>query len=540
MRLAGTGVELAAAVGGFALLGYWIDRHYDSSPWGLLIGALLGSHRRVLQPDQGVSLGLPGGSRARSGVGKGTAAAVTGARKPEIWLGFAGVGAAATLALGLLGQVVAAKLGVPEAGSSIWAGCLASFAGSLAGALPLAQEIAGKAGTEPRSWRARVAHRRHRQGEPLSAAGRLDGGLGSGPRRPLGSADTALHAGRELRRAARGGNLVVVGPPAREAGVDFHEGRSETCRMAPENPLSHVIQHPLKEIPADLGMLTPRGVITVLSDQIVMMIVAGLLLMFVLPLLLRRHAGADPIGRLVPTGFGNFVETVCQYLRKEIAEPVLGVHTDRFIQYVWSAFFFVLTINLLGLLPLHPISALFGTHIGGAATGNIWVTATLAILTLILMVVNGLRFGGMAYIKHFCPGPLWLAPLLIPVEIIGLGAKTFALAVRLFANMIAGHILLGVLLGLIFSAVAGARHRRRSRRDLGHRRRQRGDHAPRGLRRLPAGLHLHLPHRPLHRHVGERPSRRSRRAPTKRRRRTDSRASSATFDHPPTTKGSST
>ncbi|MBP9826204.1 MAG: F0F1 ATP synthase subunit A, partial [Thermoanaerobaculia bacterium] len=153
--------------------------------------------------------------------------------------------------------------------------------------------------------------------------------------------------------------------------------------MAPENPLSHVIQHPLKEFPADLGMLTPRGVITVLSDQIVMMIVAGLLLMFVFPLLLRRRAGADPIGRLVPTGFGNFVETVCQYLRKEIAEPVLGVHTDRFIQYVWSAFFFVLTINLLGLLPLHPVSALFGTHIGGAATGNIWVTATLAILTLI-------------------------------------------------------------------------------------------------------------------------------------------------------------
>ncbi|MBP9144002.1 MAG: hypothetical protein KBF21_18385 [Thermoanaerobaculia bacterium] len=71
---------------------------------------------------------------------------MNGARTSEIWLGFAGVGAAATLALCLLGQVVAAQLGVPEAGSSIWAGCLASFAGSLAGALPLAQEIAGKAG----------------------------------------------------------------------------------------------------------------------------------------------------------------------------------------------------------------------------------------------------------------------------------------------------------------------------------------------------------------------------------------------------------
>lgn len=68
---------------------------------------------------------------------------MTEARKSEIWLGFAGVGALATLALGALGQIAAAKLGVPDAGSSVWAGCLASFAGSLAGAVPLAQEIAG-------------------------------------------------------------------------------------------------------------------------------------------------------------------------------------------------------------------------------------------------------------------------------------------------------------------------------------------------------------------------------------------------------------
>ncbi len=222
--------------------------------------------------------------------------------------------------------------------------------------------------------------------------------------------------------------------------------------MAPDNPLAHVIQHPMREVPADLGILTPRGVVTLLSDQIVMMIVAGALLVLFVPSLVRRRAGQDVIGRLVPTGFANFFETVCQYLRREVAEPVLGRHTDRFIKYVWSAFFFVLTVNLLGLLPIQSVSALFGTHLGGTATGNIWVTATLALLTLTLMVVNGLRFGGMDYVKHFCPGPLWLAPLLVPVEIIGLGAKTFALAVRLFANMIAGHILLGVLLGLIFAA----------------------------------------------------------------------------------------
>lgn len=224
--------------------------------------------------------------------------------------------------------------------------------------------------------------------------------------------------------------------------------------MAAGDPLGHVVQHPLVQVDADLGLFTPAGKLTVLSDQITMMITAGLLLVLFLPRLLRRRAGHDEIGRLVPTGWSNLFEVLCEYLREKVARPVLGEHTDRFIPYVWSAFFFVLTVNLLGLLPIPALSNFWGIHLGGTATGNIWVTATLAVLTLVLMVVNGLRFGGMDYIRHFCPGPLALAPLLVPVEIIGLIAKTFALAVRLFANMMAGHILLGVLVGLILTAGA--------------------------------------------------------------------------------------
>ncbi len=223
--------------------------------------------------------------------------------------------------------------------------------------------------------------------------------------------------------------------------------------LASGSPLDHVIQHPLWTMPLDLGFpLTPQGEITLLSDQLVMMIVAGFLLVVVLPGLIRKRRGTDDIGRLVPAGFANFMESICQYLRKEVAEPALQEHTDRFIKYIWSVFFFVLTINLLGLLPVATISPLFGTHIGGTSTGNIYVTGTLAVLTMIMMVVNGLRLGGMHYIAHFCPGPLWLAPLLVPVEIIGLAAKIFALAVRLFANMMAGHILLAVLVGFILTA----------------------------------------------------------------------------------------
>ena len=222
--------------------------------------------------------------------------------------------------------------------------------------------------------------------------------------------------------------------------------------MASDNPLSHVVQHPLVQREAHLGVLTPEGKITLLSDQITMMIVAGLLLTLFVPMFVRRRRGTQGIDTMVPTGMGNAIEAICQYLRKEVAEPNLREHTDRFIKYIWSLFFFILLINLLGLLPLGSVTPLFGLHIGGTATANIFVTATLAILTLILMVFNGLRLGGRHYIAHFCPGPLWLAPLLVPLEIVGLFARAFALTVRLFANMIAGHVLLAVLLSFIFLA----------------------------------------------------------------------------------------
>ncbi len=220
-----------------------------------------------------------------------------------------------------------------------------------------------------------------------------------------------------------------------------------------DNPLSHVIPHPIVQSDQDFGMLTPEGVVTVLSDQIVMMIVAGLLLCLFVPRMMRRGKDSSEIGRLTPTGLGNFIEMVCEYFRKEVAAPHLGAHADRFIKYIWSVFFFILTINLLGLLPIATLTPpLLGIHIGGTATGNIWVTATMAILTGILMVFNGLRFGGKAYLAHFMPGPGYLAPLMLVVEVMGLFAKIFALAVRLFANMLAGHVLLAVLMWMILQA----------------------------------------------------------------------------------------
>ena len=212
---------------------------------------------------------------------------------------------------------------------------------------------------------------------------------------------------------------------------------------AGDNPLNHVVPHLFSED----GWF---------DNHMLMQVVAFGLLIVILKKAAKPRRTGDVVEDLTPRGLGNFFESICAYLRKEVAQPLLHEHTDRFIPYIWTAFFFVLFCNLLGLLPINAVLGLFMAdppHVGGAATGNIYVTGALAVCTMFMMVFNGLRFGGKAYLAHFCPGPMWLAPLLVPVEIIGLCAKIFALAMRLFANMIAGHILLAVLVSFVWATM---------------------------------------------------------------------------------------
>ncbi len=227
-------------------------------------------------------------------------------------------------------------------------------------------------------------------------------------------------------------------------------------QAAGDNPLSHVLPHSFLQRELDLGFLTPEGMITLLSDQILMIILAGLLLAVFLPLAMRRRHGSGPIDRLVFGKLGTLIEMICEYFYKEVAVPSIGPHAGKYVKYVWSVFFFVLTMNLLGLLPLATLTApILGFPIGGSATGNIWVTGTLAFLTLGLMVSGGLIIGGKDYLAHFSPGPNWIAPLLVPIEIISTFARTIALAIRLFVAVLAGHILLAVLYSLIPMAIEG-------------------------------------------------------------------------------------
>lgn len=233
--------------------------------------------------------------------------------------------------------------------------------------------------------------------------------------------------------------------------------------LAASNPLDHVVQHPFVQWDVNLPLLGPQK-ITVLSDQIIMQIIAGLLTLVVCIYASRRYRVADGVGmKLIPQGAGNFVEVICEYLRKNVAAPSLGAYTDIFMPYLWTVFFFIWFTNMLGLIPTEPFTRYFFLHdshlthghgIGGTATGNVWVTATLALCTFFMVVVNGLRLQGMNFVKHFFQGPFPISILIALLEVIGLLAKTFALTMRLFANMVAGHVLLAVLLSFIALSAA--------------------------------------------------------------------------------------
>ena len=168
-----------------------------------------------------------------------------------------------------------------------------------------------------------------------------------------------------------------------------------------------------------------------------MWVACALLLLVVFAAMAGAKAGE------VHTGLGNILETFVLFIRDEIALPNMGEHAgEAYTPYLCTIFFFVLFCGLLGVLPF-----------AATATGNIAVTATLALLTFALTQVAGMRGQGViGYWTHLVPPgvPWWLYPIVLPVELLGLVTKPFALTVRLFANMIAGHLVILFLLGIIF------------------------------------------------------------------------------------------
>jgi F-type H+-transporting ATPase subunit a len=193
--------------------------------------------------------------------------------------------------------------------------------------------------------------------------------------------------------------------------------------------LGHLLSHPVIKLP------TVAGIDLSITNHILMMFIASAFLIFLFGVVFRKKT-------LIPTGIGNALEAVVEYIMKEAVQPYLGHEARTFAPYFLTAFFFILFCNLLGLVPY-----------GYTATGNIGVTMTLAVMTLLLGQYAGIRkFGLFKFYKHIIPSglPIFIIPVLLPVEIMSLFAKHFALAVRLFANMIGGHITILAIMSIIF------------------------------------------------------------------------------------------
>ncbi len=158
----------------------------------------------------------------------------------------------------------------------------------------------------------------------------------------------------------------------------------------------------------------------------------------------RRHLN-DPAA---PRGFAAGIEAMVLYLRQTVVLPNVGPHGDAYTPFILTIFFFILFANLLGLVPY-----------GSTATGNIAVTAALALVSFVVIEISGMIALGrkywstIFYWNHDLPIPLRILLFLImtPIEIVSKLTKPFALTIRLFANMTAGHVVLLVLIGLIFT-----------------------------------------------------------------------------------------
>ena len=135
------------------------------------------------------------------------------------------------------------------------------------------------------------------------------------------------------------------------------------------------------------------------------------------------------------------MELIIVFLRDDVVLPNMGPKGLKYMPYILTTFFYILIMNLSGLIPF-----------GVTATGNIMVTAGLAIIAFFMIQISAIKAQGIKhYLAHMSGGAPWfLWPIMIPIEILGLFTKPFALCMRLFANMTGGHIVILSLFGLIF------------------------------------------------------------------------------------------
>ncbi len=291
--------------------------------------------------------------------------------------------------------------------------------------------------------------------------------------------------------------------------------------------MEHVMPHPVRAQP----LFNLFGKPVYLTNHMVMILLAAIAMLIIFPYIAGKSKRSP-----IPSGIQNFFEAILSYFRTEVFQPALGDNTDRFAPFLWTVFFFILFMNLFGIIPLNEIVMFInhyaGTHVpefGGTPTGNVNVTAALAVVAFLVFHFSGiaqqvriqmdpsldphhtgpdhvpahghggtigseglensdvkidhhkgdghdhahglhraqgptaiaqgkpfpvaLAMGTLLYVKNFVPPvPLLLWPLMFVLEIVGALVKPFSLCMRLFANIVAGHLVLAAFVSLIFLA----------------------------------------------------------------------------------------
>jgi len=200
---------------------------------------------------------------------------------------------------------------------------------------------------------------------------------------------------------------------------------------------SHEIEIPFTSIEIPLPHFEVAGHDLSITRNVVMLWIAAAILLTLCLAAARRAK------HTVPTGLRGLLESLMLFVRDDVARKTIDrKYADRYVGYLLTVFFFILACNLLGLIPG------FSTP-----TSSISVTATLAGFTFLISQAGGIRnYGVVGHYKNLVPPglPVVILPVIIVVEIISMLARPFALAIRLFANMTAGHVVILSLISLIF------------------------------------------------------------------------------------------
>ncbi|NTU92405.1 MAG: F0F1 ATP synthase subunit A [Chlorobiaceae bacterium] len=196
---------------------------------------------------------------------------------------------------------------------------------------------------------------------------------------------------------------------------------------------------PFGEITLPEIAVRPFGIDISVTKHVVMVWLASAVLLVV-----GLSVGASVKGmnsKQSPKGLANVIEALVDFIRTDVAKSNIGPGYEKFVPFLVTVFFFILICNLLGLIPY-----------GATATGNINVTLTLAVFTFVITQVAAFKAQGVkGYLQHLTAGTHWsLWIIMVPIEIIGQFTKPFALTIRLFANMTAGHIIIYSLIFIAF------------------------------------------------------------------------------------------